>query len=106
MENCPILRTNTTDMLREMQMRGGRGSKILKTLQTSLIIAPKAKYLRSTVIAFAPILACFRLILLKFTQPRMLIYGAIDPLLSQRGAKLRRACFPQNTQKSRNLALP
>ena len=41
MKIFPILRTNSTDRLREMQMRGGRGSKILIILQKSFKYGPQ-----------------------------------------------------------------
>ena len=39
-ENLPILEMNITDRLREMQMKGGGGSKSPKILQTSYVHAP------------------------------------------------------------------
>ena len=32
-KNCPILRTNSTDRLRECMMKGGRGSRNVKNLR-------------------------------------------------------------------------
>ena len=39
-ENLPILQMNSTDRLREMQMKGEGGSKNPKILQTSYVHAP------------------------------------------------------------------
>ena len=40
-KNCPILRTNSTDRLREMRMKGGGGSKNPKILRTSFKYGPQ-----------------------------------------------------------------
>ena len=40
-KNCPILRTNSTDRLREMRTRGRGVSKIPKILRTSYVHGPK-----------------------------------------------------------------
>ena len=41
LKNCLIWRTNSTDRLREMRMKGGRGSKNPKILWTSFKYGPK-----------------------------------------------------------------
>ena len=59
LKNCPILRTNSSDRLREMRTRGRGESKIPKILRTSYVHGPLicicARFSRKSVIAISHI---------------------------------------------------